>query len=55
MYLTGDVNYSYVHLLNGHVVLSSRTLKWFAQQWPSFVRVLKHIPVDQQRGGDGQQ
>ncbi|MVM41836.1 LytTR family transcriptional regulator [Spirosoma sp. HMF3257] len=46
LYLTGDVNYSYVHLLNGQVVLSSRTLKWFAQQWPSFVRVHKHALVN---------
>lgn len=46
LYLTGDVNYSYVHLLNGQVILSSRTLKWFSQQWPSFLRVHKHALVN---------
>ncbi|GAB4043608.1 LytR/AlgR family response regulator transcription factor [Spirosoma litoris] len=46
LYLIGDVNYSYVHLRNGEVVLSARTLKWFARLWPSFVRVHKHALVN---------
>ncbi|QMW06063.1 LytTR family DNA-binding domain-containing protein [Spirosoma foliorum] len=46
LYLTGDVNYSHVHLLSGQIILSCRTLKWFAQQWPYFIRVHKQALVN---------
>ncbi|GAB4028895.1 LytR/AlgR family response regulator transcription factor [Spirosoma gilvum] len=48
LYLTGDANYCYVHMLNGEMVLTSRTLKWFEKQWPSFLRVHKHALVNPQ-------
>lgn len=41
LYLTGDVNYCYVHLMNGKVILSSRTLKWYSDRWPQFMRIHK--------------
>ncbi|MVM37672.1 LytTR family transcriptional regulator [Spirosoma sp. HMF3257] len=46
LYLRGDVNYSHVHLLNGQIVLSCRTLKWFAQKWPYFTRAHKQALVN---------
>ncbi|MVM37049.1 LytTR family transcriptional regulator [Spirosoma sp. HMF3257] len=46
LYLTGDVNYSRVHLASGQLLVSSRTLKWFADQWPHFVRVHKNALVN---------
>ncbi|MVM33592.1 LytTR family transcriptional regulator [Spirosoma sp. HMF4905] len=41
IYLTGDVNYCTVYLLNGKTVLTSRTLKWYNDRWPQFMRVHK--------------
>ncbi|WP_375446444.1 LytR/AlgR family response regulator transcription factor [uncultured Fibrella sp.] len=41
LYLIGESNYSYVHLADGDVILSCRNLKWFADQWPTFVRLHK--------------
>ncbi|QMW05658.1 LytTR family DNA-binding domain-containing protein [Spirosoma foliorum] len=41
IYLTGDVNYCYVHLINGKAILSSRTLKWYNDRWPHFIRIHK--------------
>ncbi|MVM32455.1 LytTR family transcriptional regulator [Spirosoma sp. HMF4905] len=41
LYLTGDANYSSIHLLNGKIILSSRTLKLYADQWPQFIRIHK--------------
>ncbi|MVM37087.1 LytTR family transcriptional regulator [Spirosoma sp. HMF3257] len=41
LYLTGDVNYCSVHLLNGKPILSSRTLKWYNDRWPHFIRIHK--------------
>ncbi|QDK79985.1 LytTR family transcriptional regulator [Spirosoma sp. KCTC 42546] len=41
LYLTGDVNYCSVHLLNGKAILSSRTLKWYNDRWPHFIRIHK--------------
>ncbi|WP_158552604.1 LytR/AlgR family response regulator transcription factor [Spirosoma telluris] len=46
LYLTGDANYSRIHLLNGKVFLSSYNLKWFAQKWPSFLRLHKQALVN---------
>ncbi|MBN8822290.1 MULTISPECIES: LytTR family DNA-binding domain-containing protein [unclassified Spirosoma] len=48
LYLTGDANYCYVHMLNGDMILTSRTLKWFEKQWPTFLRVHKHALVNPQ-------
>ncbi|MVM38754.1 hypothetical protein GO730_16390 [Spirosoma sp. HMF3257] len=33
LYLRGDANYSRVHLRSGQILVSSRTLKWFVDQW----------------------
>ena len=41
LYLVGDVNYSTVYSLDGEKILSSRTLKWYADRWPRFIRVHK--------------
>ncbi|WP_461094222.1 LytR/AlgR family response regulator transcription factor [Spirosoma gilvum] len=41
LYLTGDVNYCFVHLHNGEQILSSRTLKWYHTRWPHFIRIHK--------------
>ncbi|MVM33591.1 LytTR family transcriptional regulator [Spirosoma sp. HMF4905] len=41
LYLTGEVNYSTVYLLTGQAVLTSRTLKWYSDRWPQFMRVHK--------------
>ncbi|QMW04571.1 LytR/AlgR family response regulator transcription factor [Spirosoma foliorum] len=41
LYLIGDVNYSFVYLQNGEQVLSSRTLKWYSDRWPQFIRIHK--------------
>ncbi|MBN8822287.1 MULTISPECIES: LytTR family DNA-binding domain-containing protein [unclassified Spirosoma] len=48
LYLTGEENYSHIHLTNGEVILMSRTLKWFEKRWPSFVRVHKHTLINPQ-------
>lgn len=48
LYLTGEENYSHVHLMNGKVILMSRTLKWFEKRWPSFLRVHKHTLINPQ-------
>lgn len=45
-YLIGEVNYSYLHLITGEVVLTCRTLKWFAQRWPAFLRLHKKALVN---------
>ncbi|MVM38064.1 LytTR family transcriptional regulator [Spirosoma sp. HMF3257] len=41
LYLIGDVNYCSLHLLNGKKILSSRTLKWYNDRWPHFIRIHK--------------
>ncbi|GAB4017082.1 hypothetical protein GCM10028808_47630 [Spirosoma migulaei] len=41
LYLIGDVNYSMVHLVSGKAILSSRTLKWYSDRWPHFIRIHK--------------
>ncbi|GAB4023659.1 LytTR family transcriptional regulator [Spirosoma sp. KCTC 42546] len=46
LYLTGDANYSRIHLMNGTVFLSAYTLKWFAQKWPEFLRPHKQALVN---------
>ncbi|MVM42010.1 hypothetical protein GO730_37390 [Spirosoma sp. HMF3257] len=46
LYLRGDVNYSRVHLQTGQILVSSRTLKWYADRWPDFVRVHKGALVN---------
>ncbi|WP_460953762.1 LytR/AlgR family response regulator transcription factor [Spirosoma litoris] len=48
LYLIGDVNYCMVYLLNGKSVLSSRTLKWYSDRWPQFVRIHKANLVNPQ-------
>lgn len=45
-YLTGDFNYSYVYPEKGEKILSSRTLKWYADRWPHFIRVHKNVLVN---------
>ncbi|MVM38063.1 LytTR family transcriptional regulator [Spirosoma sp. HMF3257] len=47
LYLIGNINYCYVHLSSGEVIMSCRTLKWFADQWPQFVRVHKKALINQ--------
>lgn len=47
LYLTGNINYCYLHMANGAVILSCRTLKWFADQWPTFLRVHKKTLINQ--------
>ena len=46
LYLRGDVNYSRIYLRSGHIVVSSRSLKWFADQTPQFVRVHKNALIN---------
>lgn len=46
LYLRGDINYSHVHLTNGQVILACRTLKWFEDQWPHFMRPHKQALVN---------
>ncbi|WP_461150054.1 LytTR family DNA-binding domain-containing protein [Spirosoma pulveris] len=41
LYLTGRVNYCFVHLTTNEVILACGTLKWFATKWPHFIRVHK--------------
>ncbi|QMW02701.1 LytR/AlgR family response regulator transcription factor [Spirosoma foliorum] len=41
LYLAGDVNYCTVYLLDGRAILSSRTLKWYSNRWPCFIRIHK--------------
>ncbi|MVM33836.1 LytTR family transcriptional regulator [Spirosoma sp. HMF4905] len=41
LYLTGDANYSTVYLRNGQAILTSRTLKWYCERWPQFLRAHK--------------
>lgn len=41
LYLRGDVNYCHVHLQSGHRILTSRTLKWYNDRWPHFIRIHK--------------
>ena len=41
LYLTGDINYCTVHLSSSQAVLSSRTLKWYNDRWPHFIRIHK--------------
>ncbi|WP_020595762.1 LytR/AlgR family response regulator transcription factor [Spirosoma panaciterrae] len=48
MYLTGDVNYCFIHLKGGEQILSSRTLKWYHQRWPHFIRIHKGYLVNPQ-------
>lgn len=46
LYLTGNINYCYLHMTNGEVILSCRTLKWFASQWTHFLRVHKNSLIN---------
>ncbi|MBD2753327.1 LytTR family DNA-binding domain-containing protein [Spirosoma validum] len=46
LYLIGNINYSYLHMIHGEVVMSCRTLKWFADQWPHFLRVHKKALIN---------
>lgn len=46
LYLMGDINYAYLHLITGEVVLACRTLKWFSHQWPAFLRLHKKALVN---------
>ncbi|MVM36231.1 LytTR family transcriptional regulator [Spirosoma sp. HMF4905] len=48
LYLVGDVNYCTVYLLNGKSILTSRTLKWYSERWPQFIRVHKGSLVNPQ-------
>ncbi|MVM32499.1 LytTR family transcriptional regulator [Spirosoma sp. HMF4905] len=47
LYLIGNINYCYLHMLNGEVIMSCRTLKWFVNQWPHFLRVHKKALINQ--------
>ncbi|WP_080056294.1 LytR/AlgR family response regulator transcription factor [Spirosoma aerolatum] len=46
MYLAGDVNYCFIYLKGGKQILSSRTLKWYHQRWPQFIRIHKGYLVN---------
>lgn len=46
LYLIGHVNYCYIYMANNEVILSCRTLKWFENQWPHFLRVHKKALVN---------
>ncbi|GAB4047807.1 LytTR family transcriptional regulator DNA-binding domain-containing protein [Spirosoma litoris] len=46
LYLIGDINYSRIHLVNGEVILMSRTLKWYEGRWPSFIRIHKQTLIN---------
>ncbi|WP_293691037.1 LytTR family DNA-binding domain-containing protein [Spirosoma sp. 48-14] len=46
LYITGEVNYCYLHMVDGQVILMARTLKWYAQRWPHFLRVHKQALVN---------
>lgn len=48
LYLTGEINYSRIHLINGEVVLMSHTLKWYEGRWPSFIRIHKQVLINPQ-------
>ncbi|MVM32454.1 LytTR family transcriptional regulator [Spirosoma sp. HMF4905] len=41
LYLSGDINYCTLYLLNGKSILTSRTLKWYSALWPQFIRIHK--------------
>lgn len=45
-YLIGDTNYCYIHLTDDRKILSSRTLKWYAERWPHFIRIHKKALVN---------
>lgn len=45
-YLIGESNYSHVHQVNGEVILSCRNLKWFEDQWPTFLRLHKSALIN---------
>lgn len=44
--ITADINYSYVHMLNGSCLLRSRTLKWFYDRWPELLRIHKNALIN---------
>ncbi|MVM40275.1 LytTR family transcriptional regulator [Spirosoma sp. HMF3257] len=46
LYLIGNINYCYLYMANNEVILSCRTLKWFSQRWPHFLRVHKKALVN---------
>lgn len=46
LYLIGNINYCYLYMANHEVILSCRTLKWFSQQWPHFLRVHKKALIN---------
>ena len=46
LYLTGNINYCYLHLISGEVILTCRTLKWFSNQWPTFLRVHRNALIN---------
>ncbi|GAB4047803.1 LytR/AlgR family response regulator transcription factor [Spirosoma litoris] len=48
LYLIGDINYSRIHLVNGEIILMSRTLKWYESRWPSFIRIHKRVLINSQ-------
>jgi DNA-binding LytR/AlgR family response regulator len=44
--ITADANYSFVHLLTGQRLHMSRSLGWFNQRWPVFLRIHKHTLIN---------
>ncbi|MCD8539989.1 MAG: LytTR family transcriptional regulator [Leadbetterella sp.] len=46
MFLSGDVNYSEIYLINGQKMLSSTTLLRHEQKFNSFIRVSKKYLVN---------
>ena len=54
LYLIGNINYCYLFMANNEVILSCRTLKWFENQWPHFLRVHKKALVNMEHLTDFQ-
>lgn len=46
LYLTGEINYSRIHLATGQVILMSHTLKWYEGRWLSFIRIHKQTLIN---------
>jgi DNA-binding LytR/AlgR family response regulator len=46
LWIEGDSNYAWIHFSNRPKLLATQTLKWFAEQLPSFIRVHKSSLVN---------
>ncbi|QDK77516.1 LytTR family transcriptional regulator [Spirosoma sp. KCTC 42546] len=46
MYALGDGNYSNLYFSNGTVELTSHTLKWYEEGYPTFLRISKSAMIN---------